>query len=306
MNFVNRRFVPHFFDVAKPEINAGDGWAYDAAAIAAIGRLDKNPKGKSRGGGFQSKEGRVTASNYPAAIFLTPDGRRLLDVELWGILPPETFFYGLKKVVEKYAEYFRPSKEEEALFAQATQNPDNALLQSDAARLAFEIADWERTRGFIETALTRSQKCSSTTRADLLFLRAKIRFYEKDDEAAARDLRLAEEANNGDQRKLSAEMAVLSGKIAMKKKRHEDAIRIFRKVIADAEHFALPAAGEARYRLGLALWKSGHEDEAKDVWRRHKNDMPWDVYARRSAASIGLPESEAFTNQELFEDIGWW
>lgn len=306
MNFVNRRFVPHWFDVAKPEINAGDGWAYEADAVAAIGRLDKNPKGKSRGGGFQSKEGRVTASNYPAAIFLTPDGKRLQDVELWGILPPERFVEALKRVAAQYPDYFSPTAEENATFAHALANPDNALSQADAARVAFEILEWEKALAFIATALERSQKCSATTRADLLFLRAKIRFYEKDNAAAVDDLRFADQANGGDNRKLAAEIAVLSGKIAMHAKRYDDAIRIFRKVVDDAREIALPAAGEARYRWGLALWKAEKTEEAKDVWRRHKKEMPWDRYARRSAASIGLPESEAFTNQEIFEDSGWW
>jgi TolA-binding protein len=65
-------------------------------------------------------------------------------------------------------------------------------------------------------------------------------------------------------------------------------------------------SGAARYETGLALHRLGRKDQAKAVWRRHRQDLPFDRLARRSAASLGLPESEVFLNQELVDASGWW
>jgi hypothetical protein len=60
------------------------------------------------------------------------------------------------------------------------------------------------------------------------------------------------------------------------------------------------------YTTGLALWRQDAHEEAKALWRRHRAQLPFDRLARRSAASLGMPEAEAFQNQELREKKGWW
>jgi hypothetical protein len=64
--------------------------------------------------------------------------------------------------------------------------------------------------------------------------------------------------------------------------------------------------GAAMYYAGLCQHRLGRQDEARALWRRHRAELPFDRLARRSAASLGLPEAEAFTNQELLELRGWW
>ena len=64
--------------------------------------------------------------------------------------------------------------------------------------------------------------------------------------------------------------------------------------------------GEALYFSGLCRHRLGDENLAHETWRFHRRFLPWDRLARRSAASLGLPEAEAFMNQELYETKGWW
>ncbi len=296
-NFVQRRFVAHMFDVAPPGKNYGDGSAYDPAAIAVIGDVHAL-RGGRKGGGTEDRDGRVRADSYPAALFLTPEGDRLGD-GLWGILPPERLLAQLREVMAKWPSYFEPSDDERATFAAAVERPHDVDALLAAARLHWELAEFEpalahaeRGRKLATTPPLRAQLCYVAGRS----LTCLLRF---DDARVA--LTACERDAEGE---LALAVQVALARLDLRAGEPAKAAARLQPLCA----FETPTreTGAVLYTTGLALWRAGQHDEAKKLWRQHRRELPFDRLARRSAASLGLEEAEAFRNQELFEVKGWW
>jgi tetratricopeptide (TPR) repeat protein len=298
MNLVNRRFVPFWYDKAPPAQNAGDGWAYDAAAAAVI---DPMYRGGPRRGGRQERSGRVTADGYPAAVFLTADGTQI-GRTLFGIVPPERFVAALKDVVAAHPGLFAPGAEEQAVSARAEAEPGDAAAQLAGARLCWELAEFAGVLRCVERGLAAAE--DPRTRAELRFLEGCARLCRHEPKPALDALEDAIAAAREGHADLVDDVLVARARALGQLGRHEEMAQVCRSVIE-----SLPGGdrvGEAYYYLGLALHRLGRKDEAKDVWRRHRDLMPMDRMARRSAASLGTGESRAFLNQELLETEGWW
>lgn len=294
-NLVQRRFVAMMYDVAPPGKNYGDGSAYDAAAIAAVGPMDELRRGR-RGGGSEDKNGRVRADSYPTALFLAPDGERLGD-GLWGIMPPERLLRGLRDVIAKWPQYFEPAPEERAVLARAEAQPDDATAQLDAARLSWELAEFEAVLSHAKRGLGNAPP---PVRAELRYLNARaLTCLGRDDEARTSLFAIEE---TGDELALAVQVAL--ARLELRAGKLDAAVERLRPFCT----FETPMrhSGAVLYTTALALWRQGAHDEAKVLWRQHRRELPFDRLARRSAASLGLDEAEAFRNQELFETKGWW
>jgi len=294
-NLVQRRFIALMYDVAPPSKNFGDGSAYDPAAIAAVGEMDELRSGRG-GGGSEDPSGRVRADSYPAALFLAPDGERLGD-GLWGIMPPERLLNGLRDVIAKWPQYFEPTPEERAVRARADAQPDDAAAQLAAARLSWELAEFEAVVSLTERGLG---KASPPMRAELRYSKARaLVCLGRDDEARTSLLAIDDAAAD-----LALAVQVALARLELRAGKPDAAVARLRPLCT----FTTPMqhSGAVLYTTGLALWRQGAHDEAKVLWRQHRRELPFDRLARRSAASLGLDEAEAFRNQELFETKGWW
>jgi hypothetical protein len=295
-NLVQRRFVACMYDVAPPGRNAGDAWAYDADAVRVIGPIDQLRRGR-RGGGTQGVDGRVRADSYPAALFLLPDGTRLGD-GLWGILPPEAMLKQLQAVIAKWPQHFPEPAEERAVLAAATQHPDDAAAALAAARLCWELAWFEQVLPHCAEAVLAH--AAPLERAELLYLRGRaLTCLGRDDEARAALGAAAPEPGD-----LADAVQVALARLDMRAGGHDAALA--RLVPLTVREQAGRWTGTAMYYAGLCHHREGREAEAKQLWRRHRTELPFDRLARRSAASLGVPEAEAFLNQELLERKGWW
>lgn len=297
VNLVQRRFVAHMYDVAPPNENYGDGSQYDPDAIAAIGDLDRLRKGR-RGGGTQEPNGRVRADSYPAALFVAPDGKLLGD-GVWGIVPPERMLDRLREVMAQWPQWFEPTADERAVFAAAKDRPDDFAAVFAAARLRFELAEFDAALALARRAGELSGDAASRARCAHLAGRALVCLHRLDE---ARKL-LDNAAKDADAQ-LAPFVQLALARIDLRTKDPEAALRRLAPLCA----FATPSAssGATLYTAGLAAYRAGDEERAKRLWRQHRTELPFDRLARRSAASLGLEEAEAFQNQELFEVEGWW
>src|SRR5262245_367506 len=180
------------YDVAPPSKNYGDGSAYEPAAIDAVGAMQAL-RSERGGGGSEDPSGRVRADSYPTALFLAPDGERLGD-GLWGIMPPERLLRGLRDVIEKWPRYFEPTPDERAVLARADALPDDSTAQLDAARLAWELAEFEAVVSRADRGLG---KAPLPIRAELRYLKARaLTCLGRDDEARTALLAIDETAAN--------------------------------------------------------------------------------------------------------------
>lgn len=297
VNLVQRRFVAHMYDVAPPTENYGDGSAYDPDAIAAIGDLERLRKGRG-GGGTQEPNGRVRADSYPTALFLAPDGTLLGD-GVWGILPPERMLERLREVITKWPQWFLPTDDERAVFAAAEQRPGDFAAVFAAAQLRFELAEFDRALELATHASELVDGAASHARALLLAGRALVCLHRFDE--ARKTLLIAASGADND---LAPVVQVTLARLDLRAKDPAAALRRLAPLCA----FAEPASttGAVLYFAGLAAYRAGDDAHAKELWRRHRRELPFDRLARRSAASLGLEEAEAFQNQELFETEGWW
>lgn len=297
VNLVQRRFVAHMYDVAPPGENAGDGSAYDADAVAAIGALDARIAARG-GGGTEDAGGRVRADAYPTALFVTPDGKELGD-GVWGIVPPETLLRRLREVMAQWPEWFLPTADEVAILAAAAARPEAAGAQLAAARLHWELAEFEAVLARTSAGLGGSPPAAVGAELEYLAGRA-LTCLGRDDLARA----AFERAAGGATGDLAAAITVASARLDLRARQETAALaRLLPMTRYDAPG---PWTGAAMYYAGLALWRSRQRDDAKALWRRHRSELPFDRLARRSAASLGLDEAEAFRNQELLERKGWW
>jgi hypothetical protein len=299
MNLVNRRFVASWYDHAHPSKNAGDGFAYDAQACTAVDPLFTGPDAeRPRRGGTQARDGRVTAASYPAGIVVTPDGQRLGKV-IWGTPPPEKFVAELLAILAAHPTWSAPGVEEQAIGRAADQRPDSPPAQLADARVAFECADFARCLRRCAVGLDHGQ---GGLRGELLYLRGRALLCQRATGDARKALLAAQPLLAKSD--LADDVALALAFATLQERDFEGA----RDAFADVARWYPTGdrAGEARYYEGLCHYKLGAKDRAKAVWRAHKQEMPLDRFARRSAASLGLPESQAFLNQELLEDSGWW
>ncbi len=269
INLVNRRFVPNYYDLAPPGNNFGDAWAYDEDAVKAIGKF------KVRRGGSQDNDGRVVADDYPTAVFVTPDGKKL-DADIKGIMPPAVLVEKLRKVMSDHADWFKPV-------------PD-AADPKEAARLAWELADWDRALKHIEAA---------GKDPEMTYLRARVLTCRGEHEKALEVAKAPPEDSPW-----WDDVETARGRALLNLERYDDALKAYEGVLEKAPKGN--RVGEALYYAGLCHWGSGRKAEAKKLWRRHRAELPHDRLARRSAISLGLPEAEAFMNQELVDRKGWW
>lgn len=302
MNFVNRRFVATYYDVAPPGRNAGDAWAYDQGGVDLIGDIDRyGSRPRPLVGGGQSTDGRVRADSYPAALFVAPDGTHL-GPGLWGILPPEKLLAGLKKIAADHPRWFGPTAEESAVLGKAAAAPGDGPAQLAAARLQWELAEFERCVEAAAAALASDSGAAVAAEAGWLRGRSLLALREPDKarvafEAAART---AADAGRGLADAVQAGLALA----LVQESRHDEALALWETLAKSPEPGVW--TGAAHYYAGLALHRLGRAKEAKTWWRTHRKSFPYDRLARRSAASLGLPEAEAFQNQEIHETLGWW
>lgn len=314
VNLVRRRFVAVMYDVAPPDRNAGDAWAHDPEAVAAVGPMDELRKGRRARGGSQGEDGRVRADSYPAALFLLPDGTRLGD-GLWGILPPEKMLAELRAVIAQWPQHFPPGEDERAIRAAVAARPEDPSARLAAARLCWELAEFEEAAAHAAAGLAAGRPGGADSdgagdpaahprdavRDELLYLQGRaLSCLHRGD--AARETLLAAAPEAGSE--LHAAVQVALARVDMGAGAFEAALE---RLLPLAE-FDEPGAwsGTALYYAGLCHHRLGRKDEARALWRRHRTELPFDRLARRSAASLGLREAKAFLNQELIELRGWW
>jgi hypothetical protein len=298
MNLIRRRFVATWYDVAEPGVNAGDAWAYDPDAAAAFGSAPRKPPRGKRGGGSQGTDGRVRADSYPAALFLTPEGE-LLGPGLWGILSPEAMVAALQALIAAHPERFAPGDDEAQIVAAADARPDDVAAQFAAARLAWELAEFEACLRRADAGLRAAG--AGVAAAELHWLRGRALLCLHQTAEARTALGAAAAAASPGERLDAARFALAMA--AIQDGAHEDALARCMALVAEGDD---AWRGAAMYYAGLCHWRLGRRDEAKALWRRHRAELPWDRLARRSAASLGVPEAQAFRNQELLETKGWW
>jgi tetratricopeptide (TPR) repeat protein len=298
VNLIQRRFVAAMYDAAAPATNSGDAWAWDRDAVAAIGPIDRLRRGRDPRGGTQAPDGRVRSDSYPAALFLRPDGKQLGE-GLWGIVAPEAFVAALKDVIARWPEEFPPAPAELEIASRVKEHPDDAAAQLAAARLAWELARFDEAVERAKAGLARAKVPEVT--AELLYLEGRASTCLHDDEDAEAALEAAAAIATDE---LADAVTVALARLEMHAHRDDSALAR----LLPLTNFERPARwnGAALYYAGLCLHRLGREDEAKALWRRHRDELPFDRLARRSAASLGLPESQAFLNQELIDDVGWW
>lgn len=296
-NLVQRRFVAHMYDVAPPEQNHGDGSAYDRDAIAAIGDLDRLRQGRG-GGGRQDPNGRVHADSYPTALFLSPEGELLGD-GVWGVVPPERLLARIREVMAKWPQWFGPTDEERAVLAAAMDRPGEFAAVYAAARLQFELTEFEAALALARRANGLADGAASRARAAHLAGRALTCLHRCDE---ARAVLLTAERDAAPELQPAVQVAL--ARLDLRAKAPEAALRRLMPLCTFAE--PSESTGVVLYTAGLAAWRAGDEERAKRLWRQHRRELPLDRLARRSAASLGLEEAEAFRNQELLELEGWW
>ncbi|MBK8097686.1 MAG: hypothetical protein IPK26_11300 [Planctomycetes bacterium] len=297
VNLVQRRFVAHMYDVAPPGENAGDASAYDADAVAAIGVLDERSAARG-GGGSEDVNGRVRADAYPTALFVTPEGKELGD-GVWGILPPEQLLARIREVMAQWPEWFAPTPEETAIVAAADAHPEDPAAQLAAARLHWELAEFEATVTRATAGLPTAPAGAVAAELDYLAGRA-LTCLGRDAEARA----ALERASSVASGELAAAVTVALARLDLRARADDAAL----ERLLPLTTCQVPGkwTGTAMYFAGLAHWRKREPEAAKALWRRHRTELPFDRLARRSAASLGLEEAEAFRNQELFERKGWW
>jgi hypothetical protein len=293
-NLVRRRFVAVMYDVAPPGQNCGDAWAYDREANELID-LEKLRRGQPTGGA-QEPSGRVHAESYPAALFLLPDGT-MLGNGLWDILPPETMVRELQAVMARWPEHFEVPPEETAMRQAAQRHPEDAAARLAAARLCWELAEFEAVLAHCEESVL--SHATAAQRDELSYLRGRALCCLHRDAEARKALEAAQPAGE-----LAAAVQVALARLDM----HAGANAAALTRLAPMSTFESPQrwTGTAMYYAGLCEHRLGHETQARALWRRHRAELPFDRLARRSAASLGLDEAEAFLNQELLETKGWW
>jgi tetratricopeptide (TPR) repeat protein len=274
INLLNRRFVAHYYDLAPPGRNAGDAWAYDEDAVKAIGPI------RPGRGGMQDNEGRVKADGYPAGVFVTPEGKVFGD-RIMGIVTPAELVKRLREAIDKNPDLFKPSKEEEAIAARADADP-----LADA-RVAWELAEWDRCL----------KRCAAARGPEAWYLEARVRTCLGEHDAA---LKALDEAAKNAPAGMADDLAAARARVLLNQEKYGEAIKIYETITKGRR------AGEALYYAGLCRWWQGDKEKAKELWRRHRADLPSDRLARRSAISLGLPEAQAFLNQELVDRKGWW
>ena len=297
-NLITRRFVAVMYDVAPPERNAGDGWAYDPRAVDVLGDVRKmRPISGSRGA-RQLRDGTVEAGSYPAALFALPDGTHLGE-GLWGILSPEQFVAELKAVMAKWPGHFKPTRDERAVERAAAENPDDWSAQLALARQHWHLARFEDVLSC--RAPIRSTVANALAQAELDYLRARSLTCLDRDEEARTALTRAERGAVGE---LATAVTVARARLEMRANDHEQALSL----LLPLTDYQAPGkwTGTAMYYAGLCHYRLGDTEAAKTMWRRHRNELPFDRMARRSAGSLGSQEVRAFMNQELLQTDGWW
>lgn len=302
INLIRRRFVATWYDVAEPDQNAGDAWAYDADADAAFGAAPRRPPQGTRAGGSEDRNGRVRAGSYPAALFMTPGGE-LLGPGIWGIVSPETLVARLQTFMAAHPDLFAPSDEEALIRAAAAARPSDRAAQLAAARLAWELAEFDACLRHADQALRArgvDDPDAAASESHYLRGRALLCLHRPGDARAA--LQMAATAPAGEW----SDAARFALAMASIQDGAHDAALARLTTMFDAEPAGDAWRGASMYYAGLCAWRLGRHDDARALWRRHRAELPWDRLARRSAASLGLPEAEAFRNQELFETTGWW
>jgi hypothetical protein len=239
----------------------------------------------------------VRADSYPAALFLLADGTRLGE-GLWGILPPEAMLQELLAVIAKWPQHFAATDAERAVHAAAAARPDDAAARLAAAHLCWELAEFEQVLPHCDDAVL--ERARPAERAELLYLRGRaLTCLHRDGEARAALSAAAPEPGD-----LADAVQVALARLDMRGGDHDAALA---KLLPLAQQ-ERPGrwTGTALYHAGLCRHRQGDEQGAKSLWRRHRAELPFDRLARRSAASLGLPEAQAFLNQELLETKGWW
>lgn len=283
ISLLNRRFTPFFYDVAPDEQSTGDGWAYDEAAVKAIGKFEGGRNG------VMGADGRVVADDYPSGVIVTPDGKRLGEPLMGMVTPAELLAY-LKGIMEKHPEHFKPTKEE----LEAEQSP------LTGARLAWALGEFEAAVKRADAGLAAA---TGEAKSELLLIKAKAldRLGKWDDAMKAAEAAWASRPSKDFE--LSDDIQSEQGRILLAQEKWEDARDYFNAILGKypkGDRF-----GEAMYYAGLANYNLGKKEKAKELWRRHAKELPKDRLARRSAISLGLPEVEAFLNQELVDRKGW-
>ncbi|HEX5052892.1 MAG TPA: hypothetical protein VFZ65_14040 [Planctomycetota bacterium] len=296
-NLVRARFVPVMYDVAPPGRNAGDAWAYDQDAVDVISDIDRLQRGRAAGGS-QEPNGKVRAGSYPAALFVLPDGTMLGD-GLWGILPPERMVAELQRVIARWPEHFPACAAELAVLQAAEQHPGDVAAQLAAAQLSWELADFDAVLRVASPELVA--QATGSTAGVLSYLRGRALLCLGRDNEARHELEAAAASLAGDE---LAAVHVACARLDMRAGEPEQALQR----LLPMTQFERPGrwTGAAMYYAGLCYHRLGDEVRSKQLWRRHREQLPYDRLARRSAGSLGLPEAEAFLNQELLEQKGWW
>jgi tetratricopeptide (TPR) repeat protein len=209
----------------------------------------------------------------------------------------------LNALIDAHPECFAPGEEERRIVAAVAAHPDDANAQLAAARLCWELARFDACLRHADAALRAGGAGADAAPAsELHYLRGRALLCLHRTAPARTALARAAAGAGGDLRDAARFQLALA---AIQDGRHEEALAALEAMI-DREPAGATWRGAAMYYAGLCHWRLGRPDAAKERWRRHRRELPWDRLARRSAASLGLPEAEAFRNQELFETQGWW
>lgn len=281
-----------FYDLAPPERNAGDGWAYDGEAVEAVGDVRTGVTNAMQVGG------RIQC-NFYAAVFLTPEGKRVHAFQ--GLPAPKEMVRQLRETLKKFPEYAKPSPKEAAILKKADENPSDAKAQLAAAREAWAVADREKSRAYLKRARAALPKKPAAWAAGIPYLEARIALWNGKLNAASARLTEAASLDPDEKSGLSDDIAACRARVALEGHDWALAAKLFALVTA-----AYPdgnRAGESLYFAGLAHHRAGDEESARRFWRRHVEEYPKDRLARRSA--ISLPGAKAFKNQELPDGEGW-
>lgn len=282
--------------MAPKKNNAGDAWAYDEDAVKALGTkfVDGPPQN-----GHQDSDGRIHADSYPAGVFVTPD-EKILKGTIVSIPGPAMFINKLLKIMKNNPDYIKPTKEEEEIESRANSNQKDVKAQLDDARLAWELADWERCLKRIETGLAITE-LENTTKAEFYYLDGRVRTCKGEYEKAMTSIEECSKLIKEDH-ELADDIKTAKARILLNQKKYLKAGILFEDVIK-----SYPKGnriGEALYFAGLCSYLSGSKTEAQKFWKRHIEEFPHDRMARRSA--ISLPGASSFKNQELVDREGWW
>jgi hypothetical protein len=209
----------------------------------------------------------------------------------------------LRELVAQHPALFTPPPEELAIAERAEKAPQDARAQLADARLAWALAEWDRCLRRVEAGAS-SESCDPATKAELLYLRGRVQLCQHLPKDARTSLEKALDLARTAAPALLDDILCALGRAHAQEQDDRAALSLFERVVR--EHASSDRVGEALYYAGLCHHRLGDARTAKALWRHHRKAMPFDRLARRSAASLGLPEAQAFLNQELLEREGWW